>query len=185
AAPMCAPATRLRGPALPPLQGESLVARMLNDPSTGLPPASAEVEPYKAGLTLDGVSQPSISVGIDRFGGMVGGGIAFGLSDMLGNHNLYAQISADTYGGAGDIVKNTGVFLGYTNKSKRWNWGFAVEQSPYLAGGYATGVGNINGEPVLLDQTIIQRQINRGGSGMLSYPFSQPSRIEFGGGFTR
>jgi len=183
--PIVSTVERLQAAALPPLQRESLVARMLNDPSTGLPPASAEVEPYKAGLTLDGVSQPSISVGIDRFGGMVGGGIAFSLSDMLGNHNLYAQISADTYGGAGDIVKNTGVFLGYTNKSKRWNWGFAVEQSPYIAGGYATGVGSVNGEPALLDQTIIQRQINRGISGMLSYPLSQTSRIEFGGGFTR
>ncbi len=183
--PIVSTVERLQAAALPPLQRESLVARMLNDPSTGLPPASAEVEPYKAGLTLDGVSQPSISVGIDRFGGMVGGGIAFSLSDMLGNHNLYAQISADTYGGVGDIVKNTGVFLGYTNKSKRWNWGFAVEQSPYIAGGYATGRDVVNGEPVFLDQTIIQRQINRGVSGMLSYPLSQTSRIEFGGGFTR
>ena len=79
---------------------------MLNDPSTGLAARPAEVEPYKAGLSLDAVSQPYISAGIDRFGGMVGGGIAFNLSDMLGNHNLYAQISADTYGGgAADIVE--------------------------------------------------------------------------------
>ena len=150
------------------------------------PSAAGEVEPYKAGLSLDAVSQPYISAGIDRFGGMVGGGIAFNFSDMLGNHNLYAQVSADTYGGgAGDIVKNTGAVVAYTNMSKRWNWGFAVEQSPYIAGGYALDQGIVSGEPALLDQTIIQRQINRGVSGMVAYPFTPTARIEFGAGFTR
>ena len=47
------------------------------------------------------------------------------------------------------------------------------------------GQGIVNGEPALLDQTIIQRQINRGVSGMLAYPFSQTARVEFGGGFMR
>lgn len=176
----------LQAASLPPAQRESAVARILNDPTTGLAAESAAVEPYKAGLSLDAVSQPYISAGVDRFGGMVGGGIAFQFSDMLGNHNLYAQVSADTYGGAaGDIVKNTGAVVAYTNMSKRWNWGFAVEQSPYLAGGYALSQGIVNGEQVLLDQTIIQRQVNRGVSGMVAYPLSQTARIEFGGGFTR
>jgi outer membrane protein assembly factor BamA len=115
---------------------------------------------------------------------MVGGGIAFNFSDMLGNHNLFAQVSADTYGqGAGDLFKNTGAALAYSNLSKRWNWGVGVEQSPYIAGGYATGQGTVNGEPVVFDQTIIQRQINRGASGMVAYPLNQTARIEFGGGF--
>src|SRR5918999_519076 len=110
---------RLQAASLPPAQRESAIARILNDPTTGLATAQAEVEPYKAGLSLDAVSQPYISAGVDRFGGMVGGGIAFSFSDML------------------------------------------------------------------LDQTIIQRQVNRGVSGMVAYPFSQTARIEFGGGFTR
>ncbi|MEO5741118.1 MAG: BamA/TamA family outer membrane protein, partial [Vicinamibacterales bacterium] len=165
---------------------ESIVARLLSDPITGLPPTAGEVEPYKSGLSLDGVSQPYISAGVSRFGGMVGGGIAFSFSDMLGNHNVYAQVSADTYGGgASDIVKNTGAVVAYTNMSKRWNWGFAVEQSPYIAGGYDLAQSTVNGEPVLLDRTIIQRQVNRGISGMVAYPFSQTARIEFGGGFER
>jgi hypothetical protein len=184
--PIVSTVERLQAASLPPVQRESLIARILSDPSTGLPPATAETEPYKSGLTLDGVSQPYISAGVDRFGGMVGGGIAFSFSDMLGNHNLYAQVSADTYGGgAGDIVKNTGAVVAYTNMSKRWNWGFAVEQSPYIAGGYAIDQGVVQGEPALLDQTIIYRQVNRGVSGMVAYPFSQTARIEFGGGFTR
>ena len=183
--PITSTVARLQAATLPPLERESMVARLLNDPSTGLPAAAAEVEPYKAGLSLDTVSQPYISAGINRFGGMVGGGISFNFSDMLGNHNLYTQISTDSYGSAADIVKNTGAVVAYTNMSKRWNWGFAVEQSPYIAGGYALGQGFVNGEPVLLDQTIIQRQVNRGVSGMVAYPLSTTTRVEFGGGFTR
>ena len=184
--PITTRVSRLQAATLPPVARESAIARILNDPSTGLPAAEGEVEPYKGGISLDAVSQPTITAGIDRFGGMVGGGIAFNFSDMLGNHNVYAQISADTYGGgAGDIAKNAGAMVAYTNLSKRWNWGFAVEQSPYIAGGYAIEQRVINGEPVLLDKTIIQRQVNRGVSGMLAYPFSQTARIEFGGGFTR
>ncbi len=183
--PIAATVLRPQAAALPPLQRESSVARMLSDPSTGLPAAAGEVEPYKGGLSLDSVSQPYISAGINRFGGMVGGGIAFNFSDMLGNHNLFTQVSTDSFGGAEDIIKNTGAVVAYTNLSKRWNWGFAVEQSPYIAGGYNARQGNINGEPVVIDQTTIQRQINRGISGMVAYPFSQTARVEFGTGFTR
>jgi outer membrane protein assembly factor BamA len=171
---------------LPPVERESMVARLLSDPVTGLATEPPTVEAYKAKISLDAVSQPYVTAGVDRFGGMVGGGIAFQMSDMLGNHNLYAQISADTYGtGASDLLKNTGAALFYTNTSKRWNWGVGVQQAPYLAGGYATGTANINGEPAAVEQQIIYRQINQGVTGMLAYPFSSTSRVEFGGGFTR
>jgi len=184
--PVTSGVERLQAASLPPVERESMVAELLNDPKTGLAAQSSDVEPYKAGISLDAVSQPYITAGIDRFGGMVGGGIAFSFSDMLGNHNLYAQVSADTYGGsAGDLARNAGGLLAYTNLSKRWNWGVAVEQSPYIAGGYAVGQGVVNGEPALLDQTIIQRQVNRSASGVVAYPFNQTARIEFGGGFTR
>ncbi len=166
--PITSTVARLQAASLPPLERESMVARLLNDPSTGLPAAAAEVEPYKAGLSLDTVSQPYISAGINRFGGMVGGGISFNFSDMLGNHNLYTQISADTYGGAADIVKNTGAVVAYTNMSKRWNWGFAVEQSPYIAGGYAL-------EPGL-------RQRRTGAAGSDDHPAAGESRRQRNGG---
>jgi len=184
--PVATGVDRTQASTLPPLRREAGITTLLSDPVTGLPGATAQVEDYKAKLSLDAVSQPYISAGIDRFGGMVGGGIAFNFSDMLGNHNLFAQVSADTYGGsAGDLAKNTGALIAYTNLSKRFNWGFMVEQSPYLAGGYAVGQGVVNGQSALLDQTIIDRQINRGVTGMVAYPFSQTARVEFNGGFTR
>ena len=179
-------ATRLQAASLPPVQRESAIAKILSDPISGLPSTPGEVEPYKSGLSLDAVSQPYLSAGVNQFGGAVGGGIAFNFSDILGNHNLYAQVSADTYGGGvSDLAKNTGVLIAYTNLKKRLNWGFVVEQSPYIAGGYGISQGVVGGETALLDQTIIQRQVNRGISGMLAYPFSQNVRVELGGGFTR
>jgi Tol biopolymer transport system component len=184
--PVAASTSFVLAASLPPVERESAVAQILKDPVSGLPASTGEVEPYKASLSLDAVSQPYISAGVNQFGGAVGGGIAFNFSDILGNHNLYAQVSADTYGGnAGDLAKNTGALLAYTNMTKRLNWGFVVEQSPYIAGGYAIGQTVVAGEPAFLDQTIIQRQVNRGVSGMLAYPFSQSVRVEFGGGFTQ
>jgi len=184
--PVVSAVGRLQAAALPPLERESGIAAILSDPLTGLPGGTGEVEPYKGGLSLDTVGQPYVSAGVDRFGGAVGGGIAFNFSDMLGNHNLYTQVSADTYGGGvSDLAKNTGGLIAYTNLTRRLNWGVIVEQTPYIAGGYAIGQGVVAGENALIDETIIQRQINRGVTGMLAYPFSQTARVEFGGGFTR
>lgn len=184
--PVASRIDRLQAASLPPVQRESAVARILSDSTTGLPPEAGAVEPYKGGLSLDAVGQPYIAAGVDRFGGAVGGGVAFSFSDMLGNHNLFTQVSADTYGGgASDIVKNTGALVAYTNMTKRLNWGVVVEQSPYIAGGYALDQAVVGGEVALLERTIIQRQINRGVSGMLAYPFSPNLRVELGGGFTR
>ncbi len=180
------PASRLQAATLPPVQRDMSLMRMLADPATGLPDSPGEVTPYNAGLSLDFVTQPYVSAGIDRFGTSVGGGIAFRFSDMLGNHNLFAQISADTFGsGLSDLAQNTGAVLAYTNLTRRWNWGVVLEQSPNIAGGYVAGETLVNGEPAFIDQTILQRQVNRGISGILAYPFSRATRLEFGGGFTR
>ncbi|HTL02410.1 MAG TPA: hypothetical protein VL243_09290, partial [Vicinamibacterales bacterium] len=187
--PLSTQNARLEAAGLPPASNRqpSDMVKRLADMDTGLPPAdSGQAQPYRASLTLDGVSQPSVSVGVSRFGPSVGGGLAFGWSDMLGNHNLYAEISADTYGsGFADIAKSTGGSLAYWNMTHRLNWGVSVDQIPYVAGGYATALGNVNGQNAYLDQTIIQRQINRGASATLAYPMSPSNRVEFGAGFSQ
>jgi WD40 repeat protein len=175
---------RLTAAGLPPIQRQSSIARLLEDPSTGLAPPPADVEPYRARLSLDAVGQPYVTAGVDRFGGMVGGGVAFNWSDMLGDHNLFAQVNADTYGsGFNDIANNTGGLLFYTNLKKRLNWGVVLEQSPYFAGvGYAAGFDRATGD--FVEQEIIQRQVSRGVSGLLAYPFSRTHRLELTSGFS-
>jgi Tol biopolymer transport system component len=178
---------RLEAAGLPPAHREPTdLVRLLNDPNTGLPADSGTTEAYKARLSLDAVSQPSVSVGVSRFGPSVGGGLAFGWSDMLGNHNLYAEIAADTYGsGFSDLARSTGGTLSYWNMTHRMNWGLSIDQIPYVAGGYATGTGTVNGQTAFLDQTIIQRQVNRGVNALAAYPLSSANRIEFGAGFSQ
>ena len=158
---------------------------MLRDANTGLPErAVATTEPYRSRLSLDFVGQPYVALGASRFGGTYGGGLSFSFSDMLGNHNLFTALDVNTYGGGvSDLYKNTGAIGAYQNMTHRWNWGVSGGQTPYLAGGYATGLGNSGGQPTTVDQTIIQRQIYRGVNGGLAYPFSQARRIEFGAGY--
>lgn len=180
-----AAATSRSGGILPPeTRVSDELATLLADATTGLPAEAAEAEPYRPRLSLDFVGQPYLTAGLNPFGTAVGGGLSFLWSDMLGSHNLFAAVDANTYGtGFSDILKNTGGVVAYQNLAHRWNWGLAVEQSPYVSGGFLTGLTSANGQPALVEQTIIQRQIFRGVTGGVAYPFSQVRRVEFGGGY--
>jgi hypothetical protein len=177
--------TRTAAASLPPLsRSGSEVLALLNDATFGLPELSAAtVEPYDAGLSIDSVGQPYVAAGISRFGGMYGGGLSFALSDMLGNHNLFAAVDLNTTGGFSDVYKNTGALLTYTNLSRRWNWGVSGGQVPYLSGGYASGLSTVNGQTALVEQEVIYRQTYRGVNGSVAYPFSEAHRVELGAGF--
>jgi Tol biopolymer transport system component len=171
--------------ALPPVQrANAEVLALLSNAAFGLPQSVPAAEPYQAGLSLDAVGQPYVTAGVSRFGAMYGGGLSFALSDMLGNHNLFAAVDVNTsMGGFSDIYKNTGAIVSYTNLSRRWNWGVSGGQVPYLTGGYASGIATVNGQRALVEQEVIYRQTYRGANGMLAYPLSEVHRIEVGTGF--
>ena len=111
------------------------VARLLDNPILGLPEGLADypTEDYKAKLQLDAISQPTVGVGVDRFGAYAGGGISFMFSDVLGDHLVGANIQATSR------LDETGGSLFYLNRKSRWNWGFVGEQLPYVTGGFAQG----------------------------------------------
>jgi hypothetical protein len=165
---------------LPPRKaGEGPVYAALANEKLGLPPASAvpEEEEYKPKLGLDWAGQPTVGVGVDPFGTYAAGGVAFMFSDMLGNHSLGvgAQVTNrfDEFGGS----------LFYLNRKHRWNWGVALDQTPYVARGYSANVGIVEGIPVYEENEFRILQIDRSLTGMLSYPFSRAQRVEFSGGF--
>jgi len=166
---------------LPPERRASkdLVAA-LTDPVKGLPEKTGETEEYKPKLGLDMVGQPYVGAGYSRFGPSFGGGISFLWSDVLGNHNLAAVVDANTYGGHfSDILKDTGGVVAYQNLTHKWDWGVSVEQSPYVAGGVASGFSQVGGQTVIVEQDILQRQTFRAVSGAVSRPLSQSRRVEF------
>ena len=157
------------------------VARLLDNPILGLPEGLADLpsEDYDAHLSLDSISQPSIGVGVDRFGAYGGGGISFMFSDVLGDHLLGANVQAT------NRLDETGGSLFYLNRTSRWNWGFVAEHLPYVTGGFAQGRVVRDGQDAIVEQTLRERQINTAASVIVQYPFSKVHRVEFSGGARR
>nr|MBA3641940.1 PD40 domain-containing protein [Acidobacteriota bacterium] len=167
---------------LPPRTAAALgpVAALLANPTASLPPeeatATAEEEEYRPKLGLDFAGQPSIGVGAGPFGTYASGGVSFVFSDMLGNHTVgtSAQVTSrfDEFGGS----------LFYMNRTRRWNWGVGLDQTPYVSRGYQTGVFTSGGQRFFRQDEFRILQVDRSLSGMLSYPFSRAARLEVSGG---
>jgi Tol biopolymer transport system component len=166
---------------LPPIKRtKDLVLAQLNDPNHGLPKDTTFAnDDYHPTLSLDGVGQPSVAVGVDRFGTYMGGGVALFWSDMLGTQNLATALQIESGGGSTDLS----ALLGYFNTAHRLNWGGVFQQIPYITGSYNAGYGYVGNEPAYIEQQIIYRETNRDLEGVLSYPFSQVLRTEFSLGF--
>jgi hypothetical protein len=150
----------------------------LENPTAGLPAgAPKQTQAYKPKLSLDYAGQPTIGIGTDPFGTYASGGVAFLFSDILGNHVVAtsAQVTNrfDEFGGS----------LFYLNRRHRWNWGVGVDQTPYISRVYANGFDTLNGQDVYVEREYRIKQIDRGASGILAYPFSVAQRVEVSGGF--
>jgi Tol biopolymer transport system component len=168
-------AARAEGPASPATVGGD-VQRLLADPVRGLPAAGAvnALEPYRQGLTLDAIGQPSVGLGVSEFGGSVSGAVSAFFSDMLGDRAL---------GVAGEVSGKLADFGGqlvYLNRRHRWNWAAALEVSPYRIGYLSRRDDPATGQTTVTET--IERQPSRGAFGVTSYPFNSSTRVEFAGG---
>ena len=153
------------------------VMALLDNPDLGLPATADDFETaeYSAGLSLDYIAPPNVSVGADRFGTFVGGGTALFWSDILGRHTLSTLLQVN--GSFQDIA----ALVGYSNKARRWNWSAVISQFPYVSSGFQFG---FTPEGDFLEQEIRLRQINRELALYLAYPLSRVQRIEFSGRYT-
>jgi Tol biopolymer transport system component len=166
---------------LPPASRQAdTVARVLQTPTAGLPPARTyEVNDYRARLSLDAITQPTIGIGADQFGTYAAGGISLLFSDMLGDHLVGATVQSTSR------IEETGAAAMYLNRRHRWNWGFMLEHLPYTTGGFAQGVTVVDGQQAVVQQTLRVTQINSGASLLTHYPFSRVQRAEFSAGVRR
>jgi hypothetical protein len=169
---------------LPPSDRKrSEVSALLANPTLGLPDGSYETEPYKPKLSLEGISQPMVGVGVSRFGTTIGGGIAFSFADVLDDHVLTTAVQFNSGLTGNFSSKAFGAQAAYLNQARRWNWGVIGGQIPYLSGGFQSNVGRAaNGDLVETDQMIVYRQTERSASGVVAYPFDRARRVEFQGG---
>jgi WD40 repeat protein len=159
---------------LPPHDRQSEVLALKANAFYGLPSDTVgfRSEPYRPRFGLDYISQPSLAVGVDRFGTYLGGGASLFWSDMLGGHNLATGVQFQ------GTVKDVAALVGYSNTYHRLNWGIALQQIPYLTGTVQYGSGRLDGTPVLVERTLLYRQINRQASWAFAYPLSRVNRFE-------
>jgi WD40-like Beta Propeller Repeat len=180
-------ADRANAGVLPPLdRGRSQVLGLLNDATFGLPADQTkfDTEEYKPSLGLEAVSQPTIAVGASRSGAVLGGGVALQFGDMLGDRSLTTVFQASSIG-TNFSPKDLAAQAVYFDASRRWNWGVVGGQVPYLSGGFTSGVANVGGQDVGVQQSIIFRQTEQSAAGIVAYPFNRAQRVEFQGGLSR
>jgi len=157
-------------------QPDTLQAK-LADARTGLPVMSdTRVTPYRPGLSLDYVSQPYLAVGTSTFGTFVAGGATLVWSDMLSDHTLITGLQMQ-----GSFPRDVGAIVAYTNQRRRFNWGVAAQQVPYITGGFFAGF--TGGGTVYYERAELVRQIERSGVSFASYPLSRVQRVEFSAGY--
>jgi hypothetical protein len=173
---------------LPPVnRGSSAVVAALANKTRGLPADQTfPTQPYRATLSLEGLGQPTLGVGVDRFGPAVGGGISAYFSDMLANHMLATALSVNSAIGGNLSWKDIGAQAAYVSQANRWQWGVLGGQVPYLSAGFGAAVGTTTaGEPVEIDQTTVFRQTERTATLFTAYPFSRARRFELQAGATQ
>lgn len=175
------PAFATGNPAMlpPPKQINNFLINNLNNPAMGLPSDTAKylITDYSPSLKLVGVGQPSVGAGVDPFGTYIGGGVALFWSDLLGNHNLATALQVS----AGSEFTYISGLVGYMNTSGRLNWGGVIQQVPYYYTYYAEGIDTVKNAYV--QQQYIYKETHREISGILSYPISEVSRIEYSLGY--
>ena len=170
------PRTTLAAARLAPASRLTAVDRMLANAAAGLPTGPlAESVPFRPRLGLNFVGQ-EFNVSTGGTGPFLSGGIGFLFSDMLGNHVVEALVQTN------NEFRDTGGRVGYLNRTGRWNWGAFVQHVPVVTGGVARSRSEINGQPVIIEQEVRDRQLGQQIQGVLEFPISRSQRFEFGAG---
>ncbi len=167
--------------ALPPANRRpGTLTSLLQNSATGLPaPRDYESTDYRAKLQLEGISQPTLGIGVDRFGAYAGGGISFLFSDFLADRMLGATVQAT------NRIEETGGQVMYLNRKSRWNWGFVAEHLPYVTGQFGQGLTVVDGQEVIVQEVMRVTQLNSGASAIAQYPFNRVQRFEVSAGARR
>ena len=139
------------------------------------PPEPFPIEPYRAKLQLEDISQPSFSAGADLFGATAAGGVGLAFSDMLHTHWLVTTIQVGNPIGANASWHDIAGSLGYSRQSGRLQWGVAGHAFPTYLG--IRGTSLRSSTPFTL-----VRQVERAMRGGGAYPLSRARRLEFSGG---
>jgi Tol biopolymer transport system component len=153
--------------------------------STSTSPEAARAWPisrYKPRLSLEGLSQGSIGVGVNRFGAAVGSGLGVVFSDVLNTHRLVTAAQVNQNLGNGFSFADLAIYGAYVNRAHRWNWGVIGSSLPTL-----TAVRSVEtlAESMTVPTVALIRQTERTGTVVASYGLNRARRVEISGGVGR
>lgn len=149
----------------------------LVDAHTGLPDsATLFTHDYISRLALEGVGQPYLSSGGGPFGTFVRGGGALLFGDMLGDRRLGAAVQI------GNHLRDAAFMFRYLNQERRWNWGFLGELEPNVVRYRRFEQIDHDGSPAYLKQADYLQRTQVRAAGVMAYPFSRGTRVEFTAG---
>jgi hypothetical protein len=117
-------------------------------------------EPYRRRLTLDVAAGEAVFV--PGYGGAQG--IAFLMSDLLGDNLLFGAVNSFQGRRLGSLLDNISASAIYLNRQRRLNWGL---------GAFRTRSRNFEG-----DLVVAYEETAAGALGLLRYPLSRFSRVE-------
>ena len=159
---------------LPPASRTSgEVARLLDRRAPVVSPQGFDTRSYRSSLSLVGIGQQIGASTGGTFGTYVSGGVSMLFSDVLGNHLVPVTVGVE--GGVKDLAAQSG----YINRTSRWNWGVMASHVPLRSGYVDTGFDVVDGTPVYVERTQLLRETTSELGGLLAYPFSRATRLEF------
>jgi hypothetical protein len=129
-------------------------------PGNHVATGKAAGEPYRRRLTLDVAAGDAVFV--PGYGGAQG--IAFLMSDLLGDNLLFGSIGSFQGRRLGSLLENISASAIYVNRERRLNWGL---------GAFRTRSRNFEG-----DLVVAYEETAAGAIGLLRYPLSRFSRVE-------
>jgi WD40-like Beta Propeller Repeat len=128
--------------------------------AAGTASGTASDKPYRGRLTLDFAFGDAVFV--PGYGGAQG--VAFLMSDLLGDNLVFGSIGSTHGRGIGSVFENISASAVYLNRSRRLNWGL---------GAFRTKSRNYEG-----DNVVAYNETAYGAIGLLRYPLSRFNRIE-------
>ena len=154
---------------------ERMVAGAVTPPTFGLQDGSQFTSrPYRARLSLDRVVQPYVTAGGGGRGSALRGGVALSFGDMLGDQKVQTALQV------GKSRDDFAYQVNYLNMRSRWNWGVLMSQVPWSTG--STISHGMIGEPQVVRETDVRREVHRRIHGAAVYPFNRARRFELSGG---
>jgi Tol biopolymer transport system component len=121
---------------------------------------TASGEPYRKRMTLDVAAAEAFF--IPGYGGAQG--VAFIMSDLLGDNLVYGSIGSFQGRRLGSLLANISASAIYLNRERRLNWGL---------GAFRTRSRNFEG-----DLVVAYEELAMGAIGLLRYPLSRFTRVE-------